>query len=180
MAQSLSSLKFYIDAFPCEYLRGRFDSEANVNGYSVSLYGAENHREVMQHDRDLCARLGMRVGVVRVYCKKGTQTHIEGRLVTTTMDKLRFHVNAKDFLRVIGSLAVNERDERLKSMIKGRRWTPWSTEVRERSIELFRSGLEPKQIASRLRGELEVDVPKMTIYFWTRRGTRSWSEFTRT
>ena len=136
----MHSLTPFIEVFPREYLSGRFDSEANVNSYCVTLHGAENHRDVMQHDRDLCAKPGMRVGDVRVYCKKGYRTRIRGRLVITTMDKLRFNVNAKDFLRVIGGLAVKERDERLRTMIKGRAWTPWSKEIRERSMELFRNG----------------------------------------
>lgn len=177
VGQTLDSLRPFIEAFPREYLRGRFDSEANVNGYAVTMYGAEGHREVMEFDRDLCAKLGMRVGNLHVYCKKGTRTYIEGRLVITTMDKLRFGVNAKDFLRIIGGLAVSERDERLRAMIKGRAWTPWSREVRARSVDLFRQGLNPKQISVKLRSDLAVDVPPITIYFWVRRGTRSWSDF---
>jgi hypothetical protein len=176
-AQTLQSLREYIEAFPHEYLRGRFDSEANVNAYTVTLFGAENHREVMQHDRDLCAKVGLRTGNLRVYCKKGTRTYIEGRLVVRTMDKLRFGVNAKDFLRVIGGLAVKERDERLKTTIKGRAWTPWSADVRTQSIDLFRRGLNPEQISAKLKTDFELDVPAPTIYFWVRRGTKSWSEF---
>jgi hypothetical protein len=179
IAQSLQSLGRFIRAFPREYLRGRFDSEANVNGYAVTLFGAEDHRDVMQHDRDLCAELGIRTGPLRVYCKKGARSYIEGRLVVTTIDKLRFGVNAKDFLRVIGGLAVKERDARLKSGIKGRAWTPWSSEVRARSIVLFRNGLNPKQISAKLKVDLGLDVPASTIYFWVRRGTKSWSDFDR-
>lgn len=173
----MDSLKALIETFPREYLKGRFDSEANVNAYSVTLFGAEDHRQVMQFDRDLCARLGMRAGMVRVYCKKGTQSIIEGRTIVTTMDKLRFHVNAKDFLRVIGGLSVAERDIRLKHMIKGRAWTPWSKEVREKATGLFVSGLNSQQVSKMLETEVGVKVPHSTIYFWARRGTRSWAEF---
>jgi hypothetical protein len=177
IGQTLHTLSPFIEAFPREYLRGRFDSEANVNNYTVTLFGAENHREVMQHDRDLCARLGMRTGDVHIYCKAGSRTYIEGRLVVTTMDKLRFGVNATDFLRVIGGLAVKERDERLKATIKGRAWTPWSTEIRAQAIDLFRRGLNPEQISVELKTANAVDVPAMTIYYWVRRGTRSWSDY---
>ena len=117
--QSLDTLRPYIDSFPQDYLRGRFDSEANVNLYAVYLCGAENHRNVMQFDRDLCARLGMRTGGVLVYGKKGDQTLIEGRPIVRTMDRLRFSVNSRDFLRVIGGLAVRKRDE--DSQIRNKR-----------------------------------------------------------
>jgi hypothetical protein len=93
------------------------------------------------------------------------------------MDKLRFWVNAKDFLKLIGGLAVKERDERLKATIKGRAWTPWTTEIRAESIELFRRGLNPAQVSAKLKADLGLHVPALTIYFWVRRGTRSWSEF---
>jgi hypothetical protein len=177
LKQSLSSLKPYIDSSPLDYLRGRFDSDANVNAYSVTLWGAESHREVMEHDRSLSLRLGMRTGRVAIYDEKGSQTYIEGRLVTRTMDKLRFSVNAGDFLRIVGGLAVRERDQKLRDMIKGRPWTPWPRELKLRSIELFGRGLRPAEISEQLRREGQANVPPITIYFWLKRGTRTWKEY---
>ena len=176
-AQTLNTLKPYINSFPHDYLRGRFDSEASVSSYAVYMCGAEYHRDVMQFDRDLCAGLGMRAGRVLVYGKKGDRTYIEGRLIIRTMDRLRFSVNSRDFLNVIGGLVVKERDEDLKSGIKGRRWTPWSDAVRERAIALFGEGSSAKNVSMILAKEFQVDVPSITVYFWVHKGTRSWSEF---
>ncbi|MDA4136263.1 MAG: hypothetical protein OK449_04600 [Thaumarchaeota archaeon] len=175
--QSLDTLMPYIKSFPRDYLRGRFDSEASVNLYSVYLCGAENHRGVMEFDRGLCSELGMRTGDVLVYGKKGDRTYIEGRLIVRTMDRLRFSVNSLDFLRVIGGLAVKERDEDLKSGIKGRRWTPWPAAVRKRAIALSEDGASAKEISKVMATEFHLDVPSITVYFWVRKGTRSWSEF---
>ena len=176
-SQTLVTLKPLIETFPHEYLAGRFDSEANVNAGAVTVYGAEDHRDVMEHDRALSAKLGMRVGALKVHCKKGLRSYIEGRLIVTTMDKLRFGVNAKDFLRVIGGLSVKERDSRLRAMVGDRAWTPWTKAIRDRALELFQSGLNPKQISESLGIEFRRKVPAITIYFWVRRGTRSWSDF---
>ncbi|MDA4115781.1 MAG: hypothetical protein OK442_04420 [Thaumarchaeota archaeon] len=175
--QKLATLKPFIEAIPIDYLRGRFDSDANVHDYAVTLCGAENHREIMEYDRSLCVKLGMRTGPVSIYDRKGSQTHIEGRLVTRTMDKLRFNVNAGDFLRTVGGLAVKERDWKLRSTIQGRAWTPWPERLRLRSIELSSKGLPSGEISKLLKEEFQADVPPITIYFWTRRGTRTWSEF---
>jgi intein-encoded DNA endonuclease-like protein len=175
--QNLDTLRPYIKSFPRDYLRGRFDSEASVHSYSVYLCGAENHRDVMQFDRDLCAELGMRTGNVLIYGKRGDLTYIEGRPIVNTMDRLRFSVNSQDFLDVLGGLAVKERDEDLRSGIKGRNWTPWSAIVRKRAIVLSRNGASTKEISKVIAMEFHVDVPSTTVYFWTRKGTRSWSEF---
>jgi len=175
--QTLATLKPLIEASPFDYLRGRFDSDANVNGYSVTLCGAESHREIMEYDRSLCVKLGMRAGPVRVNDKKGSQCYIEGRLVTRTVDKLRFNVNAGDFLRTVGGLDVRDRDWKLRSTIKGRAWTPWPQALKLRSVELFNNGIPPAEISKLLRKECQVNVPPITIYFWIKRGTRTWSEF---
>jgi hypothetical protein len=175
--QTLGTLERYIQAFPLDYLRGRFDSDANVHAYSVTLCGAESHRDIMEHDRRLCVKLGMRAGPVGVYDKNGSQSYIEGRLVKRTMDKLRFNVNAGDFLRTVGGLAVRHRDRSLRSMIKGRAWTPWPLEMRLRAVELSRRGIAPREISRLLKKECQADIPPITIYFWIRRGTRTWLEF---
>ena len=41
--QTLATLRPYIERCPLDYLRGRFDSDANVHAYSVALCGAESH-----------------------------------------------------------------------------------------------------------------------------------------
>lgn len=177
-SQKLSSLTRFIDLHTVAYLRGRFDSDGNVSSYKVYLCGAENHRDVMSFDRGLCARLGMRTGPVLVYGKKGDVTKIRDRVVVRTMDRIRFSVNSLDFLHTIGGFAVTTRDNALHRRA-GRPWTPWPEEVRSRALALLRSGHDFQTTSRLLSNDLGVRVPPITVYFWSRRGTKSWQRFAR-
>jgi len=154
-----------------EFIRGYFDSDGTVSDYEVGLCGAEGHVEVLKYTWQICLRLGMRVGPIKVYRDVGTWTTQSGKKITSRQRGFIFYVNAGDFLRVIGGFHHKARDERLRSMIKGRKWTPWPAEKRKKILELVRRGLPIKEAARR------VGVPYLTAYYWVRRGTRSWEEY---
>ena len=162
--------------FPYEYLRGRFDSESGVGSYAVYIFGAEDHKWVLDLDNRLCRRLGMRTGPVLPYGRVGERTNIYGREVITRMQKLRFSVNATDFIRVIGGIIVPDRNRRLFNMVRGRRWTPWNEGIRRSAMSLRRRGLSLGEISKELLRRYEVNVPALTIYYWGR-GTSSWKRY---
>lgn len=165
-AQFFASLKRIGERFPVAYLAGRYDSESSVGSYVVYMCGAEDHRNVLAHDRQLCIKLGIRAGKVKPYGRTGEPTRIGGREVRSKMQRLRFGVNASDFLRVIKVIHVVERNDKLYAMIKGRKWTPWGVEVRKRASKLRRTGLTPKETQTHLNSELKISVPYDTVYYW--------------
>jgi len=172
--QNLSSLKRFVEFDENtmkEFIRGYFDSDGTVSDYEVGLCGAEGHIEVLSYARQICLRLGMRVGPIRVYRDIGTCTTRSGKRITSKQKGLIFYVNARDFLKTIGGFHHKARDEKLRRMIKGRRWTPWPAEKREEVLELVRQGLSIKEAARR------VGVPYLTAYYWVRRRTKSWEEY---
>lgn len=162
--------------FPRDYLRGRYDSEAGVASYEVYMHGAITHREVLQLDRDLCVGLGLRTGPLLPYGRTTKRSFIHGREIFPTFQKLRFTVNAKDFIEKIGSIIVKERNKKLHGMIKGRRWTPWGNEIRSEALRLLDGGLVPKAASDEIHRTRAVTVPPITIYFWSR-GTKSWEKY---
>jgi len=78
--QTFTDFKRIIEVFPVEYLRGRFDSDCNVHGHGVVLFGAICQLRIMEFERDLCMRLGMRVGKIRPYGKPGETTYVGSKL----------------------------------------------------------------------------------------------------
>lgn len=177
-SRSFEELRLFTWEFPREYLQGRFDSESNVHTYEVYLIGAEDHKEVMQWDRTLCLRLGIRVGRLLQHHKAGQVSYIGERKIVSTERALRFSVNVRDFLKSIGGLSVEDRDAKLRSMIKGRRWTEWSPEVRRKALSMWsQERLNPKEISKRLSEDLGKKVPALTIYFWLKKGTITWKEY---
>lgn len=166
-------------AFPHEYLKGRFDSEAGVGSYSVYMFGAADHRWVLELDNRLCRMIGMRTGQILPYGKVGAKTSIYGREITSKIQKLRFTVNSTDFIKRLGRLAVNNRNRKLHEMIKGRRWTPWSEAIRKKATSLIRRGLAPADVSKEIKNRIGLYVPPMTIYYWGK-GTKSWAGYSRT
>lgn len=173
---TLDQIKKIARKFPIQYLRGRFDSESNVANYAVYMIGAASHLEVLELDHELCIKLGMRTGPILPYGRIGEVHQINGRAFVSRVQRLRFSVNASDFLRVIESITVVGRNAKLHSMIKGRGWTPWSDSTRTKALAFGRLGLDPKKISMELEREHGLLVPPMTIYFWLR-GTRSWAGY---
>jgi hypothetical protein len=157
--QTLASLRRIIDCFPIEYLRGRFDSDGNVNLSQVSLCGAEPHRHVMEFDWGLCNRPGMRTG------KFSTDDRIRvayyrGRRIASTQPGLRFGANSGDFLKIVGGFTVEWRDKALKSYYRGRKWTPRPASIRFRAVELADRGRSPRAIQATLSREFDDVVPR--------------------
>ena len=164
-------------AFPRDYLEGRFDSESSVGNYVVYMCGAEDHRAILEFDRELCARLGMRTGRIEPYGATGLPTWIRGRLANSKAQRLRLSVNASDFLSIIGTINVETRIKKLRAMIKGRRWTPWEERPRILALELQRGGLNPREVCNRLSADCGYSVPYTTVYFWLRRGIKTWEAY---
>ena len=154
-----------------EFIRGYFDSDGSVGNYQVFLVGSEGHAHILEYVRELCLRLGMRTGPIEIYREVGEERLIAGKRTVVRERGLRFSVNARDFLTVIGGFGHDARDRKLKEMVKGRKWTPWSSREREQVLELVRKGLTIKEAAR------QVGVPYLTAYFWVRKGTRSWDEY---
>jgi intein-encoded DNA endonuclease-like protein len=175
---TMAEIEEFVSCFPRHYLRGRFDSEAGVGAYAVYMFGAANHIDVLELDRRMCIRLGMRTGELLPYGKVGSESTIHGRLVVNRVQKLRFSVNAQDFIAKLGALAIPRRNSKLTRMIRGRRWTPWSEEIRDLALMFHSQGLNHASIAQRLEHDFGVVVPKMTIYTWLH-GGHSWKEFSR-
>lgn len=176
--QSLLTLRPLIEKFPVEYIRGRFDSDCNVATGNVALYRTEKHREVMEFERLLCKSLGMRVGVLRKHGRPGEVSFVGSRKIVSKQQKLVFIVNIHDFLRVIGNLNVEWRNRKLQSAVQKRRWTVWPSPLREKALEIQKdTKLQPKAIANRLSIECGRRVPVSTVYFWLKKGTRTWGEY---
>jgi len=165
--RGFSSLCRIIEAFPVEYLRGRFDSDCNVHGRAVDLCGAESHRELMEFERELCARLGMRTGIIHNYGKPGMINYIGQKRIVSKQQRIRFTVNARDFLNRIGKLNVEWRDHALRHAYKGRQWTQWPAVVRERAEALQRErNWKCKRIVDEIRKEFGESLPYTTVYGW--------------
>ena len=154
-----------------EFIRGYFDSDGSVGNYQIFLIGAEGHAHVLEYVRKLCLRLGIRASPIEVYRDAGKELWIVGKRTIAKERGLRFSVNAKDFLTIIGGFSHDVRDRKLRSMVKGRKWTPWSSREREQVLELISRGLTIREAARK------VGVPYLTAYFWVKRGTRSWGEY---
>jgi len=173
-----SALEALVSTYPREYLQGRFDSDGNVHKGSVYLCGAEDHQDVLESDRRLCLSLGLRTGLVRPYGKVGEEYTFRSKRIKTRQQKLRFSVNAGDFLSNVGGLAVEWRDRALRAFYKGRKWTPWSRDVRTLALKVRQEyGLECKGISDRLKSEFGINVPVGTLYSWIKQDTSSWDEF---
>lgn len=178
--QTLSTLRKLIEAFPVDYLRGRFDSDCSVGTHEVELCGAEAHRNLMEFERSICIELGMRTGRLRQCGKIGEETLIGKKRVVTTQRKLRFSVNTLDFLRVVGKLNVEWRNRKLQERGIRRAWTPWEAEVRKQAIQLrTTSGWGYKQIADALSDAYKRRLPPTTVYGWVNRSGVSWGEYSR-
>lgn len=175
--QSLMELREFIEAFPVEYLRGRYDSDCYVDRYRVDLCGAESQRDVMEFERALCMKLGIRVGKIRPYGKPGEVFTIGAKKIISRQQKLRLSANTGDFRRVVQYLHVEWRNEKLQTALRRRRWTPWPSVVRDSAKELHdKFGWNCKRIATELQHKYGHPIPSITVYFWLNRGTRSWEE----
>ncbi len=176
--QTLEDFKPLIEAFPVEYLRGRFDSDGNVRSSEVTLCGAESQRSLMEFERTLCARLGMRTGRIRPYGHPGEVFFIGKKEVRSKQQKLRFYVNVHDFRNQVGNLSVEWRNKDLKLSRQIRGWTPWSKEIRDRAVQLMNDHtLGCKAVTIRLGMELGSRVPYSTVYSWLKRGRLSWGGY---
>jgi len=167
MRQKIRGFRRIIAAFPVEYLRSRFDSDCNVHESSVDLCGAVSHRRPMEFERRLCIKLGIRAGKIRPYGKTGDINYVGSKKIVNREQRIRFRVNARDFLRCIGGLSVEWRDYELKHARKGRDWTPWKSNVRERALMLKReNSWSCKKITDELKKELGHRIPYSTANAW--------------
>jgi intein-encoded DNA endonuclease-like protein len=177
LTQTLEKLMSLIEAFPIEYLRGRFDSDSNVQKNRIDLIGVESQRRLMEYERILCRKLGMRVGRIRSHGKVGEETFVGAKRIVSKQPKIRFSVNTGDFAKTVGTLNVEWKNEALTHSTRTRRWTPWSGRFRERAKELEASGLNCRKITDQLSREFQIDVPYDTVYSWLRRGVKAWDEY---
>lgn len=175
---SFDEIRQFVERFPVQYLGGRFDSEIGVGDYAVYMHGAISHSNVLELDHALCIKLGMRTGPMLPYGKEGKNGTISGREIVSKEQRLRFSVNATDFLRFMDPISVKERREKLQRMIKGRVWTPWSEGTRDRALDLLGRGNSPKEVSDKLQSSIGVKVPPITIYYWSR-GTKSWTDYSK-
>lgn len=165
--QGLSGLRGMIEAFPADYLRGRFDSDCNVHGTAVDLCGAESHRRLMEFERGLCIKLGMRTGPIHEYGRPGEINYTGLKKIVSKQQKIRFTVNARDFMKHVGMLSVEWRDYALRHAYKGRQWTPWPILIRERALFLRREyNWKYDRIISELGNEFGKTPPYTTVYTW--------------
>jgi hypothetical protein len=119
----------------------------------------------------------MRTENIEAYGKTGAKTLIKGRVVNSKTQRLRFSVNATDFLAVIGVINIEHRYEKLRTMVKGRRWTPWEDATRIIAPALRREGLTPIEIRRHLVVDFGLDVPCSTVYFWVSHRAESWEAY---
>jgi hypothetical protein len=181
-SQSLESLGPLIGYSPLEYLRGRFDSDGYLNVTGVGLCGAEGHKLVMKHDRELCLAQGLRAGTItRVGPRPGEPYKIRGREVTITQQGLRFYVNPHDYERIIGGFNDEFKDRGLRRMIanyKGRKTTSWFREIREEAVGIHaEKKWGPRRISKEILRIRGIRVPESTIYKWVYKHGKSKQEF---
>jgi intein-encoded DNA endonuclease-like protein len=177
LAQKFSDFQRIIEAFPIDYLRGRFDSDCNVHGNGVVLHGAMSQLQIMEFERNLCIKLGMRAGKLRPYGRPGEITNVGSKMIVSKEQKVRFYVNVHDFLKLVKYLNVEWRDRRLKRAIKRRQWTPWTAEIRAKAIHYKRSfGWSAKETTEALRKEFRIRISYSTVYSWLSGETLSWDE----
>ena len=132
----------------------------------------------MEFDRELCNHLGMRTGRILPYGHIGDRARLGTKVIISKEQRIRFSVNVKDFLKTIGGLSVESRDEKLRKFGEMRRaWTQWPPEIRIRACELHESNLEAQRIAIELAREYKRRVPMSTVYFWIKKGTKTYGEF---
>lgn len=178
--QSLKTLRRFIEAFPVQYLRGRFDSDGNVRKYGASLVGIEPHRRLMEFERTICMNLGMRAGQIRRCSTPGNVTFIGSKRVVTKQQSITFSVNTADLREHIQFLNVERRNIALQGAKRIRKWTPWPIGVRKEIVRLARETcLDATTIRSRLQGALGVDVLRSTLNSWLRGTTQSWQSYAR-
>lgn len=177
LRQRFSDFQRIIEAFPVDHIRGRFDSDCNVHGHGVELFGATSQLRIMEYERNLCGKLGMRVGKIRPYGQPGETSYVGSKKIVSREQKIRFYVNAHDFLESVRYLNVEWRNRQLKLAFGRRQWTSWSQEIRTRAIRYKSSGLSCKEIASALRSEFQSKIPYSTVYSWTSGKTVSWEEY---
>ncbi|MDV3244235.1 MAG: hypothetical protein LYZ66_03525 [Nitrososphaerales archaeon] len=178
--QSLETLGGFIETFPIQYLRGRFDSDGNVRKYGSSLIGIEPHRRLMEFERTLCKKLGIRTGQIRCRGSLGDVAFIGSKRVVSRQQAIRFSVNTADLREHLRFLNVEWRNLALRDASRIRKWTPWSANVRNEAIRLATEmRLDATTIRSRLQEDLGVDVPHGTLYSWLQGRTQSWEGYAR-
>jgi len=179
-SQGIPGFRKIMEAFPADYLRGRYDSDCNVEGSSVVLCGVESQRRIMEIERTLCLRLGMRTGKIRLYGRTGDVNYVGSKRIVSKQQRIRFGVNSRDFLRCVGGLNVEWRDFKLKHWHQGRDWTPWSSTVRVRATNLAKEHRwNFKRIAFELERELQMKVPYRTVYGWLKSENMGRGQFSR-
>jgi len=178
--QDLASLRPIIEEYPTDYLKGRYDSDCSVHGGEVTLCGVESQRELMEFERSLCLKLGLRTGPLRPYGHPGEINFVGNKRIVSREQKLRFSVNIHDFIRRVGRLTVEWRNQKLEDAEQVRNWTPWTAEIRAQVLSLRKEkNLGSKQIVSEIKSQSGVRVPYSTVYSWLRKGTVSWVEYSR-
>jgi hypothetical protein len=180
--QDIRTLRPLITKYPREYLQGRFDSDGYVQRFATGICGARGHREVLELDRELCLKLGMRAGAItKVGPRPGQPYSILGREVSISQQGLRFYVNARDFGKLFGRFHDEYKQEeflRTLGKYKGRGWTPWNEALRSEAIKMHLvGGLNSAQIARRLSSEHSINLSNVTVYFWLHRGTSSFESY---
>jgi hypothetical protein len=176
--QSLEMLSNLIEAFPMQYLRGRFDSDSNVQRYATSLIGIEPHRKLMEFERTLCRNLGIRTGQIHQTGNPGDVAFIGRKRIVSKQQRIRFSVNTTDLAKSLRFLNVEWKDAALQGAQKVRRWTAWSESIHERVVMLgTNSAMNPARIRRRIQQDFGIDVPYGTLYSWLRAKTRPWEAY---
>ena len=91
--------------------------------------------------------------------------------------KIRFYVNAHDFLESVRHLNVEWRNHQLKSAFRRRQWTAWGQGIRARATHYKSVGWSCKEIVSALRRDFRANIPYSTVHSWTSGNTVSWMEY---
>jgi hypothetical protein len=159
-----------------DYIGGRFDSDCNVHGHGVELFGAISQLRIMEFERHLRMRLGMRVGKIRPYGKPGETTFVGSKRIVSRKQKITFYVNAQDFLKSVRYLNIEWRNQELQSAFGGRQWTARSQEIRARAIDYKSFGCSCKEVVGALQREYRAKIPYSTVYSWKSGKTLSWEE----
>ena len=179
-SQSLKTLSGLIETYPAEYLRGRFDSDSNVRKYGTYLVGIEPHRKLMEFERALCKKLGIRTGMIHRTGSPGEVTFIGTKRIVSKQQKIRFSVNTADLAKVLHFLNVEWKDASLHEARRVRKWTPWPEIIREHIIGLgMKTGMNATKARNRTREDLGIDVPYGTVYSWLRTKSKSWEGYAR-
>jgi len=167
--ENTNIIKPLIIKYPRDYLLGQFDSDGSVDiiRYRVKICGPKSSLKILQLDRDLCIKLGMRTSKIEQYYDIGYKKEIDGRTIIAKEPGYRFEVSAIDFINKIGFLNVESRKEKLnylKEAIIDRKYKNKPiNEVKKQLINMVLSGKRLSEAVMQLK------VPYKLAEKWIRK-----------